>query len=100
MLERPTDERKDGIGWSFRRDVGVGVQSVQHPQASKLEVAKDVLRDERGTEQQQQVGRQDRKRDRLAGQDAGGKQRGNVAGAHRERQHLKTGGANAESEPV
>ena len=100
MLKRPTNERKDGVGWSFRRDVGVGIQSVQHAQASKLEVAKDVLRDERWTEQQQQVGRQDRKYDRLARQDACGEQRGNVAGAHQKRQHLEAGGADATLESV
>jgi hypothetical protein len=100
MLERPADERKDSVGRSFRRDVGVGVQPVQHAQASKLEVAEDVLGDERRTEQQQQVGRQDRKRDRLAGQGAGGEQRGNVAGAHHERQHLEARRADAKPEPV
>jgi hypothetical protein len=89
MLERPADERKDGIGWSFRRDVGVGVQPVQHTQPSKLEIAKDVLRDERRAEQQQQIARQDRECDRLARQDLGGEQRGAVAGAHHERQHLE-----------
>jgi hypothetical protein len=73
MLERPADKRKDGVGWSFRGDMGIGVQSVQHSKASKLEVAKDVLRDERRAEQQKKIGRQDRKCDRLAGQLAGGK---------------------------
>ncbi len=53
MLERPADERKDSVGWSFGRHVGVGVQPVQHAQASKLEVAEDVLGDERRAEQQQ-----------------------------------------------
>jgi hypothetical protein len=53
MLKWPADKRKDGVGWSFRRDVGVGVQPVQHAQASKLEVAEDVLGDERRPEQQQ-----------------------------------------------
>jgi len=53
MLERPADERKDGVGWSFRRDVGIGIQPVQQAQASKLEVAEDILRDERRAEQQQ-----------------------------------------------
>jgi hypothetical protein len=72
MLEWPADERKDGVGWSFRRDVGVGVKPVQHAQTSKLEVAKDVLGDERRAEQQHQIGRQDRKYDCLAWQDAGG----------------------------
>ena len=100
MLERPADERKDDVGWSFRRDVGVGVQPMQHAEASELEVAKDVLGDERRTEQQQQVGRQDRKHDCLAGQDRCGEQRSNVAGAHRERQHLEAGGADAKREPV
>ncbi len=100
MLERPADERKDSVGWGFGRDVRVGVQSVQQAQASKLEVAEDVLRDERRAEQQQKVGRQDRKRDRLAGQVAGGEQRGNVAGAHHERQHLEARGADANPEPV
>jgi hypothetical protein len=91
MLEGPADEGKDSVGWSFRRDVGIGVQSVQHPKASKLEVAEDVLRDERRAEQQQQVGGQDRKRDRLTGQGARGEQRRGVAGAHHERQHLEAG---------
>jgi hypothetical protein len=72
MLERPADERKDSVRWSFSSDMGVGVESVQYPKASKLEVAEGILRDKRRTEQQQQIGRQDRKRDRLAGQVAGG----------------------------
>ncbi len=100
MLERPADKRKDSVGWSFGRDVRVGIQSVQHTQASKLEVAEDVLGDEWRAEQQKHVGRQDRKRDRLAGQDAGAKQRGNVACAHQKRQHLEARGVDANPESV
>jgi len=100
MLERPADEGKDGVGWSFGRDVCVGVEPVQQAHPSELEVAEDVLGDERRPKQQQKVGRQNGKRDRLAGQRAGGEQRRNIAGAHHKRQQLEAGGADANSEPV
>jgi hypothetical protein len=60
VLEGPPNERVDRIGRHLRGDVRVGVQPVQRAETGEIEVAEDVLGDQRRTEQQHQVGGDDR----------------------------------------
>jgi hypothetical protein len=64
MLEGPADEWEHRVGGGSSRNVGVGIEAVQGPQACEREVAKYVLGDERWSQQQYSVGRHDRQRDR------------------------------------
>jgi hypothetical protein len=89
VLERPSDERKDGVCRSFCRDVGVGVQPVQRAHSGKSEVAEDVLGEQRGAERHDHVRQHDREGDRTERQSARSEQHEPVARAHDQRQGLK-----------
>jgi len=84
----------------FGRDVRIRVETVQHAQARKRQVAKHVLGDEWRSQQQHHVRRHDCERDCLARKSARCEQHGDVARAHHESQGLKARGAKSESEPV
>jgi hypothetical protein len=60
VLERPSDEREDGVGRGFRRHVRIRVESVQSPHPPECQVPEHVLGDQRRAEQQDHVGRHDR----------------------------------------
>jgi hypothetical protein len=62
VLKRPADEQEHGVGRRLRRNVRVGVQPMQRPQACERQVAEHVLGDQRRPEQQDQVRRHDRAR--------------------------------------
>ena len=100
MLEGPADEREDGIGGGFGGHVGVGIQPVQDAQARKGQVAEHVLGDQRRPQRQQHVSSHDRERDRPAREQSRGKEDGEIARAHDEREHLKAGGPEPEPERV
>jgi hypothetical protein len=100
MLEWPADERKRRVGGGFGRHVGVGIETVQDPQAREREVAEHVLGDEWWSQQQERVGSRNRERDRAAGQHPCAKQHGRVARAHDEREGLKARGSEPEPEAV
>jgi hypothetical protein len=100
MLEGPADEWEGGIGGSFGRHVGIGVQAVQGSKARKREVAEHVLGDQRWPEQEQRIGERDRERNRPAREHPRGKQHDRVARAHDERQHLEARGSNSQPEWV
>ena len=89
MLEGPSDERKDRIGRCFGGDMRVGVQAVQRPHAGEVQVAEDILGDQRRAEQQDHVRHHDRRHDRAQRQRRGRQQDRHVARAHDQRQCLK-----------
>jgi hypothetical protein len=100
MLKRPADEGKDSVCRGFGGDVGVGVESVQHTQSGELEVAEDILGDQRWSEQQRQVRGNDPRSDRPPGEDAGrGKRRG-VSGAQEQRPNLEARRADTQPKAV
>lgn len=99
MLEGPADEREDGIDGRFRGDVRIGVQAVQDPQARERQVAEHVLGDQRRTQQQQRVGRQDADGDSAPGQRSRRAQRSRVAGAKQECPQLESTPADVQSQP-
>lgn len=89
VLQRPADEREGGVGGCLRGDVGVGVQAVQSPHAGVVQVAEDVLGDERGSQRGRDVGQHDPAREQRGGQARGAGQRQRVAGAGGEHEDLE-----------
>jgi hypothetical protein len=89
VLERPADEAENGIAPGFGGEVGVGVQAVQRAHAREREIAEHVLRDQRGPEQQDHVGRDHGCRDRRERKCPGRHQRDQVAPADHEHEHLE-----------
>ncbi len=100
VLKRPPDEREHRVGGRFGGHVRVGVQPVQHAQPRKRQVAEHVLGDERRSQQQHHIHREDRREDRLARQRPGGKQHRHVARAHHKRQRLEAARAEPKPEAV
>jgi hypothetical protein len=98
MLERPSDERKDRIGRCFGGDVRVRVQAVQCPHAGEVQVAEDILGDQRRAEEQGHVREHDRHHDRAQRQRPSCQQDRHVARAHDQRQCLKTAARDAHTE--
>jgi hypothetical protein len=89
VLERPSHEREHHVGGRFGGHVGVGIESVQRSQSCEREVAEDVLGDQRGPEQKDQVGEHDRARERRDWQPRCSHQHQQVAGGHDQHQRLK-----------
>jgi hypothetical protein len=98
MLERPSDEWKHRIGRCFRGDMRVGVQAVQRPHAGEVQVAKDILGDQRRAEEQGHVRHHDRNHDCAQRQRGSCQQDRQVARAHDQRQCLKTAARDAHTE--
>jgi hypothetical protein len=98
MLEGPSHEREDRIGRCFGGDVRVGVQAVQRPHAGEVQVAEDILGDQRRAEEQGHVRRHDRHHDRAQRQRPSGQQDCQVARAHDQRQCLKAAARDAHTE--
>jgi hypothetical protein len=96
VLKGPADEREHSVVGGFRRHVGVGVKSMQDPQAREREIAEHILGDEWRTHQQQHVRGRDREGDGLAGQYLCSEQHDHVARAHRQRERLKARGPDPE----
>ncbi len=59
-LEGPAHKQVDGIGGRLGGDVRVRIQPVQRAQAGEVEVAEDILGEQRGAEQQRHVRGEDR----------------------------------------
>jgi hypothetical protein len=102
VLKRPADEPVQRVQSGLRRDVGIGVQAVQRPEAREAQVAEHVLGDQRRPKQQSQARERDGRCDRPPGERSSSRQRQGVAAAHDQRQQLKTVGfeADAETEAV
>jgi len=100
VLEGPSHEWEHRVGWRFGPDVGVGVEAVHRPQACEVQVAEDVLGDQRRSEQQDRVGRHDRRDDRPHGEHARRGQHRQIARAHEQHQGLKARRADAHSEAL
>jgi hypothetical protein len=98
VLEGPADEQVDGIGGRLGGDVRVRVHPVQGAQASEVEVAEDVLGDQRRTDQQREVRGDDRRPEHPSRQCAHGEQHGQIARGHDQRQRLKAVRAEAHAE--
>jgi hypothetical protein len=77
----------------------VWVQSVQRAETGEIEVAEDVLRDQRWAEQQHEVGGENRHRQHSPGQRAHGEQYRQIARGHDQRERLEAvrGDAHAEA---
>jgi hypothetical protein len=99
-LVGPADKREDFVARRLRGDVRVGVETVQRAEPGKADVAKDVLRKQRRSEQEDHVGREDRRGDRPERQRPGGEQHERVARAHDQRQRLKPPRAEADAEAL
>ena len=99
VLVGPTEESEDFVARGLRGDVRVGVQAVQGTEPREADVAEDVLRDQRGSEQQDHVGGEDRRPDRAERKRAGGEEHAQVAGAHDQAERLKAARADAHAEP-
>jgi hypothetical protein len=98
MLERPSDERKDRIGRCFGGDMRVGVQAMKRPHAGEVQVAEDILGDQRRAEEQGHVRHHDRRHDRAQRQRPSCQQDRQVARAHDQGQCLKTAARDAHTE--
>ncbi len=100
VLEGPPHEREDRVPGRFGRDVRVGVQAVQGPEAGVAEVSEHVLGDERRPEQQDDVGGQDGRHQRPRRQRPGAYEHDQVAGAHDQVQGLEAVAAERGGEPA
>ncbi len=100
VLEGPSHEREHRVGGRFGPDVRVGVKAVQRSQAGEVQVAEDVLGDQRRPEQQNRVCRRDRGDDRPEGQRARREQHRQIARAHQQHQRLKARRADAHPEAL
>ena len=98
MLEGPAHEQVHGVGGHLGGDVRVRVQPVQGAQPGEIEVAEDILGDQRRPEQQHEVRGDDRRPQRAPGQRARGEQDRHVARGHDQRKRLEARRAEAHTE--
>ncbi len=89
VLEGPPHEREDRVPGRFGRDVRIGVQAMQGPEAGVAEVPEHVLGDQRRPEQQDDVRGQDGPHQRPRRQRPGAREHDQVAGAHDQVQGLE-----------
>jgi hypothetical protein len=100
VLERPADEPERLVGWGFRGDVRVRVESVHDAQPGEREVAEHVLGDQRRPEQQDRIRRDDRAHERRRRQPSRDEQHERVARAHGQHQRLEARAREADAEAV
>ncbi len=92
-LHRPADEREGRVGCGLGGDVGVGVQAVQGAHAGVVQVAEDVLGDQRRPQRHRQVGQDDPADQQRRRQPPGARESQQVAGAGAQHQDLEAGSA-------
>jgi hypothetical protein len=95
VLVWPADEPEHFVAGCLRGDVRIGVESVQRAESREAEIAEHVLGDQRRSQQQDRVRRDDRRDDRSHRQRAREGQGEQIARAHDEREGLK--GARADT---
>jgi hypothetical protein len=95
VLVGPAQVVEDLVTGGFRRDARIGVQPVKRAHAREAEIAEHVLRDQRRTQQQDEVGREDRERERPPGKSTRHDQDREIAAGHHERERLEAARAQA-----
>ena len=98
VLEGPAHEQEGGIRRYLGGDVRVRVHPVQGAQAGEIEVAEDVLGDQRRAQQQREVRGDDRHPYHPSWKRAHGEQHGQIARGHDQRERLEAVGAEAHAE--
>jgi len=98
-LERPAHEQVDRVGGRLGGDVRIRVHPLQGAEAGEVEIAEDVLGDQRRPDQQREVRGDDRRPDHPTGQHAHGEQHRQIARGHDQRERLEVAGAEAHAEP-
>jgi hypothetical protein len=100
VLIRPADEREGFVARRLCGDVRVRVEPVQRAEPGKADVAKDVLREQRRSEQQDHVRGDDRRGDRPEWERLRGEQHERIARAHDQHQRLESPRAEAHAETL
>jgi hypothetical protein len=93
VLEGPADEAENWVGGGFGGNVGVGIEAVQGTHPREGRVAEHVLGEQRGSQEQEQVGQHDRRPQRPRRQLPDAAQHEQVAAADDQHENLEGGAA-------